>query len=145
LQWAKIDYETLKSGKFKDMASPDRPLTEEEREILENILQEIHLQFKQDVAEERQLREDELEKVADGRIFTGEQAFELKLVDQLGGLQTAIEVAGGLAGIEGEPEVVEKYKKRGHWMQRFIESSVTNFKELLLQSKQENRQALFVY
>ncbi|MCB1214743.1 MAG: signal peptide peptidase SppA [Deltaproteobacteria bacterium] len=93
IHFLKIDAETLKSGKLKDVGSPLRELKPEEREFLQSILQNLHEQFKKDVAEGRKIPLEELEKIADGRVVTGEQALEYKLVDSLGNEDRAIELA----------------------------------------------------
>jgi len=110
LNWAKIRHETLKSGKYKDIGSFDRPLTKEERELLQELLTDIHQQFKEAVMEERDLELAELDAVADGRVFTGREALELGLVDALGGWTEAVDLAAELGGIKGEPRLVEKKK-----------------------------------
>jgi len=135
LTWAKIQHETLKSGKFKDIGSPDRPLTLEERELLEKLLVEMHGQFKKTVSESRDIKLDKLNEIADGRVFTGEQAKELGLVDELGGLFDAVQIAGKLAGIKGEPNVVEKYKdKEDWWVKYFFESAMTRLDKIISES-----------
>jgi len=128
LRWAKIGHETLKSGKFKDLASPDRPLTPEERELLEKMIKDIHRQFKRDVAQARGLSDEVIEVIADGSVFSGEEAQLKGLVDQLGGLWEAEQLAGKLAGIEGEPEIVEKYKKGHKFIEKVFESAISKLK-----------------
>jgi protease-4 len=96
----------LKSGKFKDSGSPVRPLTREDKEILQGVIDSMHGQFVSAVAEGRKIPLDEVRKIADGRIFSGEQALKIKLVDRLGNLQDAISEAAKMVGIKGEPEVV---------------------------------------
>jgi protease-4 len=102
----------IKSGKFKDTFSPLRPMTEEERVFLQEYIDNIFHQFVKDVAESRKLPESEVIKIADGRIITGQQALELKLIDGLGNMEDAIEKAAELAGIEGKPNVIYPEKKR---------------------------------
>ena len=75
------------------------------------MIDDVHSQFIKAVAEGRNLPEPEVRAIADGRIFTGQQALALKLVDQLGDLGDSIKTAGGLAGIKGKPTLVEKRKK----------------------------------
>lgn len=104
LQWARLKPSTLKSGKLKDMGSPTRPMTDEERTFLEGILKVLHGQFKKAVAENRGLSLETVDEIADGRILTGLEAMQAKLVDELGNLRRAVRVAGNLAGIKGEPE-----------------------------------------
>jgi protease-4 len=106
--YAKIGYkeQVFKSGAHKDMLSPARPVTEEEKRIIQGIINETYKQFLEAVAKGRNMPLEEVQKLADGRIFTGSQAKELGLVDQLGGLQEAVALAAKLAGIKGKPRVV---------------------------------------
>ncbi len=92
----------IKSGAYKDIGSPVRPMTEPERKILEDFTAKIHEQFKRDIAEGREMEMEKVNEVADGRIFTGEEAKDLGLVDRLGNFEDAIEWTGRLGGIEGE-------------------------------------------
>jgi protease-4 len=105
VKWAKLKPETITSGGLKDAGSPYRELTEGERVYFERIVKQLHKQFIRDVAEGRgkRLTYQDVERVADGRIFTGEEALELKLVDELGSIDDAVKTAGRLAGIEGDP------------------------------------------
>jgi len=100
--------EVIKSGRHKDMASAFRKMEKEDRELLQGVLDNVHEQFIRAVAEGRKLSVDGIRPIADGRIFTGEQAKGLRLVDELGTLEDAIGKAAELAGIPGEPEVVSK-------------------------------------
>ncbi len=100
--------EVIKSGKHKDMASAFRTMEKDDRDILQGVLDNVHEQFIRAVAEGRKLSVDVIRPIADGRIFTGEQAKGLGLVDELGTLEDAIQKAAELAGISGEPEVVSK-------------------------------------
>ncbi len=101
----------VKSGKYKDMASAMRELTPEERRLLQGVMDDVHEQFIQAVAEGRGMTFEDVAKLSDGRIFSGRQAKELGLVDELGSLEDAIDFTAELAGIEGEPQIVEKKKK----------------------------------
>lgn len=101
----------VKSGEYKDIGSPYREMTVQERKLLQDVIDDVHSQFIKAVAEGRSLPEEDVRAIADGRIFTGQQALGLKLVDQMGDLEDSIQVAGGLAGIKGKPTVVEKRKK----------------------------------
>lgn len=111
--YKKIGYnpQTVKSGKFKDIGSSSRPLTPEERALLQGIIMETYGQFVNDVAEGRRLPVAEVKKIADGRILTGSQAMKVKLVDRLGGMHEAVRAAARAGGIKGEPKVVE-YRRR---------------------------------
>lgn len=106
-----IKTEVIKSGRHKDIASVFRGRTKEEREILQAVLDDVHEQFINAVAEGRKMVPDDVRKIADGRVFTGKQAKALGLVDELGNLEDAIKSASKLAGIKGEPEVVTKKKR----------------------------------
>lgn len=101
----------VKAGEYKDIASPYREMSPEEKKLLQDVIDDVHSQFIKAVAEGRRLPEEDVRAIADGRIFTGQQALNLKLVDQLGDLADTVEVAGSLAGIQGEPAIVEKRKK----------------------------------
>ena len=103
---------TLKTGKFKDSGSPLRELSKEDRAMLQAVIDNTHEQFVRAVAAGRKLPVEEVRRIADGRILSGEQAQGMKLVDRLGTLQDAIEEAGRLAGIKGEPEVIRPPRKR---------------------------------
>ncbi|ACX51228.1 signal peptide peptidase SppA, 36K type [Ammonifex degensii KC4] len=113
-----IQKEILKSGPFKDMGSESRPLTPEERAILQGMVDDIYQQFVDHVAQGRHLPRQKVLELADGRVFTGRQAKELGLVDELGDLHTAVQEAAHLAGIKGKPEVVELGKAA--WFRRFF-------------------------
>jgi protease-4 len=102
---------TIKSGKFKDIASSMREMTPEERRLLQNLMDDVHEQFIQAVAEGRGMTFEEVAAFADGRIFSGKQAKDIGLVDELGSLEFAIEITAELAGIEGEPKIVEREKR----------------------------------
>lgn len=112
LDWAKIDVEVIKSGKYKDVGSAFREMNEEDRQYIQELIDNVYAQFKNAVAESRDLDTKEIDKVADGKIYTGEQALKLKLIDELGTLNDAIGDAGELADIKGEPEVVNFPKKK---------------------------------
>ncbi len=100
-----IRFQVVKSGEFKDMLSGDRPMTPEERAILEQLIQEAYDEFVRVVAEGRELPEARVRELADGRIYTGRQAVALGLADELGGYRDALAVAGQLAGLGSEPPV----------------------------------------
>ncbi len=101
----------VKAGEYKDVGSPYREMTPEEKKLLQDVIDDVHGQFIKAVAEGRHLPEADVRAIADGRIFTGQQALGLKLVDQLGDLADSIRIAGGLAGIKGKPAIIEKRKK----------------------------------
>ena len=99
-----IQIEIFKGGKYKDMYRGLRELTPEEEEIMQGMIDEYYEQFIDVVAEGRELSEEEVRNLATGQIYTGTKAKELDLVDELGDLNTAIDLAAELAGIE-DPRV----------------------------------------
>lgn len=101
----------VKAGAYKDIGSPFRDMTDQEKQLLQAVIDDVHSQFIEAVADGRKMPAADVRAIADGRIFTGRQALDLKLVDQLGDLTESIQIAGGLAGIKGKPRVVEKRKK----------------------------------
>jgi protease IV len=105
LKWAGIQVQTLTAGKMKDAGSPFRELSADERAYFQGVLSDVHKQFIDAVAEGRGLSADEVRPYADGRVFTGRQAKEWKLVDSLGGFDAAVREAAKLAGISGKPKL----------------------------------------
>lgn len=103
----------IKSGKFKDTGSPLREMDDEERSIVQGVVNDIHRQFVAVVAENRKLDINDVKDIADGRIFSGAQAQKARLVDKLGNLEDAVELASNLAGIEGKPHVVYSRSSKG--------------------------------
>lgn len=110
----KVGYRTvtIKSGQFKDIGNPGRTMTDAEIALLQETLDDMHEQFIKDVAEGRRLSLEHVRGIADGRVFSGEKALELKLVDALGNFQDAVIKAKDLGGIVGEPRIVYADKKR---------------------------------
>lgn len=106
-----IKTEVIKSGKHKDIASIFRGIGKEEREILQGVLDNVHTQFIKAVAEGRKMLPSDVEKIADGRVFTGEQALKAGLIDELGNLEDAVQAAAKLSGIKGEPVIVSKKER----------------------------------
>lgn len=102
----------IKSGEFKDIGSPVREMGPEERELIQGVIDNVHSQFVDAVAQGRNLDREEVAAIADGRIFSGAQAMELGLVDVLGNQEDAVAEAGRMANIEGEPSVVTPPKKK---------------------------------
>ncbi|MCP3873474.1 MAG: signal peptide peptidase SppA [Desulfobacteraceae bacterium] len=92
----------IKSGEFKDMGSPLRELKDSEKEIFQDLVDELHLQFVNDAAKARNINIKTMASLADGRVYTGQRALKLKLIDRLGNLDDAIQWAGELADIQGK-------------------------------------------
>jgi len=113
----------LKSGEHKDIGSPFREMTPEEKKLMQSVIDNVHQQFIQAVADGRKMDHSKVAQVADGRILTGEQAKQLGLVDQLGNLQDAIDTAAKMVGIEGKPLVL--YPKRKFSLLELLIEGVT--------------------
>jgi len=129
----KIGYSTvvIKSGEFKDIGNPARSMTPEEETLLRDTILEVHDQFVKDVARARGMEEASVRQIADGRILTGAKAKNLGLVDELGNLQDAIELAKTLAHIEGKPEVIYYEKKKKLLDIILGEESMANLRDFL--------------
>jgi len=128
LQKIGLRSDVVKSGEHKDIGSPIRPMTETDRKILQAMIDDVHAQFIDAVAEGRKLEVEKVRSLADGRIFTGRQAMEAGLVDELGNLQDAIDVAAGLAGIEGKPKVIYPPEKRPGILDYLIEETASQLR-----------------
>jgi len=105
----------LKSGEHKDIGSPLREMKPEEKKIMQAVLDNVHQQFIQAVAEGRKLDYSRVVQIADGRILTGEQAKNLGLVDKMGNLQDTIDIAAEMVGIQGKPNVLYPKKRISIW------------------------------
>jgi protease-4 len=123
--------EIVKSGPYKDVGNPAREMTPEERAYLQDLIDNVHQQFVRAVAQGRRMEEEKVREVADGRIFTGEQAKELGLVDELGDLKDAINAAAKMAGIEGEPKVIYPEKKKRSLLSYLLDQATENLVDQL--------------
>jgi protease IV len=110
----------IKSGPNKDIGSPFQPLSPEGREILQSLVDNVYGQFVSAVAKGRNLKEADVRKLADGRVYSGAQAKSLGLVDQLGSLQDAIDLAARRGGIEENPAVYYSHPEEQRWWERMF-------------------------
>ena len=106
-----VDYVVVKAGQFKDLGNFARPMTPEERRVIQSLLDDVHGQFIEAVAKGRKLDRSAVVQFADGRVFSGTQALSLKMVDALGGLEDAIDAAAKLAKLPTPPPV-ERARRR---------------------------------
>lgn len=116
----------IKSGEYKDIGSPLRDIKDNERKLLQSVVNEIHMQFVRDAAQGRNIDIDTMSKLADGRIYTGESALSLNLVDKLGNLDDAVELAGELAGIEGQLKAVYPEEDKSEFLRKLVTSLLKN-------------------
>jgi len=107
-----VEMQVIKSGEFKDIGSPNRKMTKEEREILTRLIKDIQNQFVTAVSQGRNMPEEKVLELADGRVFSGREAKRLGLVDSLGNFQDAVNVAKRMAHIKGKVKLVYPVKKR---------------------------------
>jgi protease IV len=115
-----VQTDVLKAGNFKDMGSPFRSLSVEERAVFQQMLDQVHTQFIDAVAAGRKMDPAQARKLANGRIYTGEQAQKLGLVDELGGLDDAVRIAAERSGMSGKPSVERVSPSRRPWWLRAL-------------------------
>jgi protease IV len=113
-----VQSNVITAGSLKDMGSPFRPMTPDERALFQQMLDQVHTQFIDAVAAGRKMDPEQARKLADGRVYTGEQAKAMGLVDELGGLEKAVEIAGQRSGIVGEPTIERVSLRRWPWWMR---------------------------
>lgn len=107
-----IQYETVKSGPYKDVGNLARDMNARDSAHLQSIIDDTYDQFVEAVAAGRGLTEDEVREFADGRIFTGRQAKELHIIDELGDYHDALDIAAGMVGIPKPPRTVKEEPRR---------------------------------
>ncbi|PYX75048.1 MAG: signal peptide peptidase SppA [Acidobacteria bacterium] len=112
LHWAKLKDVTLKAGEFKDTGSPTRDLTPAEKEYLQSLIDDMHTQFIQAVADGRKVKAEDIRAIANGKVWTGGQALGLKLIDQEGDFEAAVKDTAKSVGIKGEPVLVRPERER---------------------------------
>ncbi len=122
-----VQLEVVKSGELKDVGNYSREMTQKEREMLQAALSDVYDQFVIAVAEGRNLDIEQVEDIADGSIFTGNQGIRLGLVDKLGGLEDAIALAGEMAGLGDNPRTVKEYPRRGRLLDYLLEKAAILF------------------
>jgi len=126
--------EVIKSGAHKDIGSPARALTAEEKKMLQASIDDAYAQFFDAVRQGRHLDPEKLKSIADGRIFTGRQAKEEGLVDELGNRQDAVEAAIRLAHLPAKPYIITEERKS---FSAFLQHMSSQFFNQPLQSLQE--------
>ena len=112
LEWAKLKNIVFKTGEFKDTGSPTRALTDKERAYFQGLIDDMYVQFVDAVASARKLELQEVRSLADGRVFTGRNAKERKLIDEIGNFQDAVDLTAKLAGISGKPRLIRLSRQR---------------------------------
>jgi len=126
-----LSSQVIKSGKHKDIGSPVRTMTEEDRALLQALIDDVHSQFVESVAAGRKLDVQKVRTLADGRVYTGRQARDLGLVDELGSLEAAVRYAGQLVGIEGKPDVVYPPNDKPKFIDFLVQEAATQLQLVL--------------
>jgi protease IV len=112
LAWAKLKDVTFKTGEFKDTGTPTRELTDREKVYFQGLIDDMYVDFVQAVAEGRKMDMEAVRALADGRVFTGRDAREKKLIDEIGNFQDAVDLTASLAGITGKPNLLRATRQR---------------------------------
>ncbi|MBC8479696.1 MAG: signal peptide peptidase SppA [FCB group bacterium] len=116
-----IGYQAVKSGNLKDAGSTFREVTEEDKAYFQDLVDNLHQQFVNAVAVQRNLPETAVAKLADGKVYSGQQALELGLIDRLGTFEDAIYLVGRMTGIPGKPVIVKPPRPRGGFLDFLLE------------------------
>jgi protease-4 len=112
LKWAKLKSVVIKTGEFKDTGNPARDLTPTEQAYMQSLIDNMFGQFIQAVADGRSMKFDDVKSIANGKVWTGEQALSMKLIDNVGDFETAVKDTAKSVGISGEPTLVRPEKDR---------------------------------
>jgi len=112
MEWAKLRETVFKTGEFKDTGSPTRALTDREKVYFQGLIDDMYVQFVEAVADGRKLEVQEVRSMADGRGFTGRDAREKKLTDEIGNFQDAVDLTARMAGISGKPNLIRASRPR---------------------------------
>jgi signal peptide peptidase SppA, 36K type len=124
MKYLKVKPYIVKSGKFKDTGSPFRQPNEQDLKYLEDIVMKLFDEFKKDVVQVRPALKDKIDEIADGRVFTGKEAFELGLIDYIGTFSDAVTIAKELAGIKEEPKIIFPEKRKIPFLEDILKSLV---------------------
>jgi len=112
MRWAKLKPEILKVGEFKDTGDPTREMTPAERAYMQSLIDNMYGQFVQAVADGRHTKAEDIKSIADGRVWTGQEALSMHLIDQVADFQAAVEDTAKSVGIKGEPTLVHPERSR---------------------------------
>ena len=122
-----IQTEVVKSGRFKDIGSSTRDFTAADRELLQEMIDDVHLQFVEAISVGRKMSIERLQPYVDGRIFTGRQAKELGLIDEIGTFHEAVEYAAKAAGIDGNPDLIYPDPVKINFIDRYLHSAASRY------------------
>ncbi|MCK5826358.1 MAG: signal peptide peptidase SppA [Desulfuromusa sp.] len=122
-----VQTEVVKSGRFKDIGSATRPFTAADRILLQGVIDDVHQQFVEAVSDGRHMPVDRLQPFVDGRVFTGRQAKEIGLIDELGTLNDAIKYAAKVAGIDEDSDLVYPEPEKTNMIERYLQGAVSRY------------------
>lgn len=122
-----IKTEVVKSGQFKDIGSSTRDFSASDRQLLQEMINDVHAQFVQAISEGRNMPIDRLQPFVDGRIFTGKQALSAGLIDELGTFKDAISYAAKAAGIGEDPDLVYPKPERRDFIERLFQGAASRY------------------
>ncbi|MCX7943443.1 MAG: signal peptide peptidase SppA [Deltaproteobacteria bacterium] len=131
VKFMKIDVETIKSGKYKDIGNPFKELTPEDREMLIKVTTDIHAQFVEDISRARGISKEKIKEISDGRIMTGLLAKEYGLIDEIGSIEDAIEMLWKDLNLSGEPKTIYPKRQTPSFFREFIDSISEDVEERL--------------
>ena len=140
-QWAKIERYSITGGSMKDAGADYKKMTPKERHMFQAMIDSVHDEFKEKVAECRKMKMAQIDRLGDGQVFSGSQALEANLVDQIGTFNDAIALAGELGKIEGEPKVYFPRRPKQKFLEFLVDqagedagpgSSLFSVKQLVL-------------
>jgi len=140
-----VDYETIKSGELKDVGNMSRRMNQEEEEMLRSVIMDTYEQFVDVVSQGTEMDKKDIYPLADGRIYTGLQAYNLGLVDTLGTFHDAVQLAADLAGIDGKPETVKEIRRREGIFDVFANTMGAVRKAVTVESYASGQQILYLY
>ncbi|HNT90630.1 MAG TPA: signal peptide peptidase SppA [Smithellaceae bacterium] len=135
----------VKSGKYKDIGSPLRDMTPEERKIIQELVDDIYNQFIDVVVKDRKLSREKVLEIADGRVFSGRRAKEYGLIDDLGDMNYAAKLATQLAGKDGKYELVYPRKKRESVFDYLLESAANRLSDSLKEGMESFSGVSYLY
>jgi len=135
----------VKSGQYKDIGSPVREMTPEEKVIVQDLVDDIYNQFVDVIVKERKLPREKVIAIADGRVFSGRKAKELGLVDSLGDMTSAAKLASNLAGKDGKYDLVYPSKKRTSVLDYFLEGAASQLSNSLKEKLESKGGISYLY
>ncbi len=116
----------IKSGKFKDIGSASRPFSDDERQLMQSLIDDVHSQFVEAVSLGREMPAEKVLSLSDGRIFSGRQALKVGLIDELGGFQDAVDYTAKLVGLDDDPDLIYPEVEKPSLFERIINSTLGN-------------------